>query len=203
MERKEAIVQAATKLFSEKGYRETSVAELCKMTDVAEGTIFYHFKTKEALFVIVLERIVQDIISKMKSVEENENSHTGMDQLEQLIAHYLSLTTDLGSRYLLLHRHFSYELARENRQCRRILQTLYTFLLDMFEKPVRRGVKDGSIRPLSSKKIAFILFALIDGILRIQTFHLYDSTTLFQEALSACRHMLQNSNSSATGTDND
>ena len=56
MTKKQAILEAATRLFSVKGFKDTSMAELSKMIGVAQGTIFYHFKNKEELFLAVLER---------------------------------------------------------------------------------------------------------------------------------------------------
>jgi AcrR family transcriptional regulator len=67
MTRKETILHVATKLFSEKGYRNTTIAELAEHTGVAEGTIFYHFKTKEGLFLAILENIRQTLIGEFKS----------------------------------------------------------------------------------------------------------------------------------------
>ncbi len=48
------ILQSATRLFSENGFKETSMADLAKVTGVAQGTIFYHFKNKEELFLSIL-----------------------------------------------------------------------------------------------------------------------------------------------------
>jgi len=50
MNKKEAILQAATVLFSKNGFKETSTADLAKMIGVAEGTVFYHFKNKKNCF---------------------------------------------------------------------------------------------------------------------------------------------------------
>lgn len=44
--KKAAILEAATILFANKGFADTSMQELSSMTGAAEGTIFYHFKTK-------------------------------------------------------------------------------------------------------------------------------------------------------------
>lgn len=44
-----AIVDACKKLFYEKGYRETSYADICREAHVNRGTIYYHFPTKEAI----------------------------------------------------------------------------------------------------------------------------------------------------------
>lgn len=43
-----AILEAATDLFAEKGYAGTSTSEIANKAEVAEGTIFKHFKSKKA-----------------------------------------------------------------------------------------------------------------------------------------------------------
>ncbi|MBW2661489.1 MAG: helix-turn-helix transcriptional regulator, partial [Deltaproteobacteria bacterium] len=53
LSKKESILQAATLLFSEKGFRHTSIEEIANMTGVAEGTVFYHFKSKDGLFLAI------------------------------------------------------------------------------------------------------------------------------------------------------
>ena len=64
MSKKNAILRTATGLFSEKGFKDTSMAELSKMTGVAQGTIFYHFKNKEGLFLSILENVKDVIIEQ-------------------------------------------------------------------------------------------------------------------------------------------
>ena len=45
------IIDAATCLFSEKGYEATTVAEITEMAGVAKGTFFNYFKAKEDLLI--------------------------------------------------------------------------------------------------------------------------------------------------------
>lgn len=47
MNRKEAVLKAAVKIFSEKGYSAATTSEIAKEAGVAEGTIFRYFKTKK------------------------------------------------------------------------------------------------------------------------------------------------------------
>ncbi len=49
MSKREQILQAALKLFTEHGFRGTSTAEVSKQAGVATGTLFHHFKSKEEL----------------------------------------------------------------------------------------------------------------------------------------------------------
>jgi len=43
------IIVAAEKLFADKGYRQTSIAEIARLADVAEGTVYEYFENKEDL----------------------------------------------------------------------------------------------------------------------------------------------------------
>jgi AcrR family transcriptional regulator len=48
-QRKAKLVQAATELFVQQGYRQTSVEEVARRAGVAKGTVYLHFKTKGEL----------------------------------------------------------------------------------------------------------------------------------------------------------
>jgi AcrR family transcriptional regulator len=89
MTRKEIILQAATALFSDKGFKDSSMAELCKMTGVAEGTIFYHFKSKEELFVAILENLRKSITEEFEKYTEQSGSKTVL----MMMATYLFLAS--------------------------------------------------------------------------------------------------------------
>lgn len=195
MSKKQAILQAATILFSQKGFKHTSMNELCKMTEVAEGTIFYHFKNKQELFFAVLQRIKSEIIQEFESYLEATRFQTGIEMMEAAISFYLHLAGTMGERFLLLHRHDAYELAAENAKCRRHLEQIYECLADIFERPIFRGQKDGSIGDVPPKKTALIIFAMVDGLVRFNTYSLYHANALYNELIVLCRRMLQNKKS--------
>jgi AcrR family transcriptional regulator len=46
---RERLLQAAWRLFSDQGYDETTVAEIAEAADVAKGTVFNYFPTKESI----------------------------------------------------------------------------------------------------------------------------------------------------------
>ena len=55
-ERRQAIIEAAWRLFQHNSYEVLTIAEVAKALDLAKGTVFLYFRTKEALFLAVLER---------------------------------------------------------------------------------------------------------------------------------------------------
>jgi AcrR family transcriptional regulator len=56
--RRREILAVAQKLFVTKGYDQTSVNDILKIVDIAKGTFYYYFASKEA----VLEAIILDIV---------------------------------------------------------------------------------------------------------------------------------------------
>jgi AcrR family transcriptional regulator len=191
MTKKETILRVATKLFSEKGYRNTAIAELAKLTGVAEGTIFYHFKTKEGLFLAILDNIRQTLISEFEGFFREKTFESGLEMLEGSIFFYLYLVGTKEELFLILHRYDAYELAQVNPVFRKNFSTIYNFILDTLERAILQGQKDGSIEDLPAGKTAFIVFAMVDGIARLKTFNLYDSSALFEQLIAGCRRMLQ------------
>jgi AcrR family transcriptional regulator len=191
MKKKQAILEAATRLFSLKGFRETSMAELSKLTGAAQGTIFYHFKSKEELFISILEAFKVSIIQEFERYVGEKHFKTGMDMIEGAVSFYLYLAGSMEDRFLLLHRHDAYELSKVNPVCRKHLESIYGCFTNIFEKAVLTGQKDGTIADLPVRKIALIIFTMVDGVVRFNTYDLYDAGTLYDELIHSCRKILQ------------
>jgi AcrR family transcriptional regulator len=194
MTKKEAILQTATFLFAQKGYKETSIAELSKLTEVAEGTIFYHFKSKEGLFIAVLDKTREVILSEYSQFIKEKSVKNGVELLENAIYFHLYLAGKFENQLLLLHRHFPYQLAIENQECRNHLEAIYECLVDIFERAVLEGMKDGSMDELPARKIALIIFSMMDGIVRLKTYNLYNVSSLMNDIILSCRRMLKSDN---------
>ncbi|MBC7998214.1 MAG: TetR/AcrR family transcriptional regulator [Leptolyngbya sp.] len=59
-ERKHQILDAASSLFKEKGYDQTSVDDIAKQADIARGTVFYNFESKEEIVFALRFRSVDE-----------------------------------------------------------------------------------------------------------------------------------------------
>jgi len=190
MTKKEMILEAATKFFASQGFADTSTAELAKATGVAEGTIFYHFKSKEVLLLEVLRRVRREVIERFESHERETDYPNGLEKIEGLLGFYLYLTGVMEDEFLLLHRHYPYLLAMENEICREQLAALYNCFIEFFEKGIIEGRADGSIAAVRERKVAMILFTMVDGLARFKTYNLYDAGALFTEMIASAKKML-------------
>ena len=53
------------------------------------------------------------------------------------------------------------------------------------------GHEDGSVREMPARKNALIIYSMVDGLVRLDTYGLYDAGPLFDELVRACRRMLE------------
>jgi TetR/AcrR family transcriptional regulator, fatty acid metabolism regulator protein len=191
MSKKQALLEAATFLFATKGFTDTSMAELSKMTATAGGTVFYHFKTKEELYLAVLENVKKTMIKDFDTYFREKSFPSGMAMMEGVIGFYLYQAEIHEYRFRLLQRHYPYELALVNDVCRRLLEEIYNCLVDVFERAIAIGKEDGSVVDAANRKTALVIFSMVDGVVRLNTYNLYHAATLFNELVAAVHRMLE------------
>lgn len=189
--KKAAILEAATILFANKGFADTSMQELSSMTGAAEGTIFYHFKNKEHLLLTILEATRVRILEEFEAHMENHELGTGIEMMEEVVAFYLLLAGRMEYQFLLLHRLFLYQFAESRPEFREHLETIYNCLVILFEQAIHKGLEDGSIGGVSPRKSALIIFTMVDGLVRFKNFNLYDAGALYNELIESIRRMLK------------
>jgi AcrR family transcriptional regulator len=67
------IIDAALRLFGTHGYEATSVRMIAQEAGVAQGLMYSHFASKDALLVAIFERSMQDVRESFRLAEERED----------------------------------------------------------------------------------------------------------------------------------
>jgi len=63
----ERLLSAAERLFGERSYRRTSVADICARAGMATGSFYAHFSSKGDIFAAVVRRINADLRAAMRT----------------------------------------------------------------------------------------------------------------------------------------
>lgn len=66
--RKDRIMDAALRIFAEKGFQNTTIAEISKKAGVSEATVYEYFGTKEDLLFAIPEKISNDTFEESLKV---------------------------------------------------------------------------------------------------------------------------------------
>lgn len=64
--RKQELLQIAYYLFLSKGYEETSIDEIIAEAQIAKGTFYYHFKSKEDLLEALINKMIMESTERAK-----------------------------------------------------------------------------------------------------------------------------------------
>ncbi len=140
------IIVAAEKLFSENGYRRTSIAEIARLSEVAEGTVYEYFESKEdLLFAIPKMRFKEHV----ESLEEVFQIKTPIRKLRRFIRYhfYLYMAKPEFLKTFLL------DIQLNPRFYETEALTFFQEYAGCVDKILEEGKKDGSINPSLDERV--------------------------------------------------
>ena len=91
-----AIVLAGLRLFTQYGYRKTSIDDIARAAQVAKRTVYLHFENKAAVFLAILEYIGDQVRQRCAAAERAGG--TQVDRLTQLLDAYFGMGFELFSK---------------------------------------------------------------------------------------------------------
>jgi len=151
------ILRVAASVFGSRGYHATSVAEVIKEAEIARGTFYLHFESRDALFHELIDGFVAELIDHVQPVTPDANDPVGdlRRNIERVIEHlhaHPALTT-------LLFR----EAVGMGHEVDQKLERLDAYMHKMVVGALRRGAEWRLIRDIPHKEI---YAAAIMGMLR-------------------------------------
>ena len=84
---RQKIMSAAVKCFDERGYSETSIADIMNEAGLGVGTFYNYFASKEELLLAMLERIEDELIDLAKA--EKHSPLTALEKINKRTAQLL------------------------------------------------------------------------------------------------------------------
>jgi len=156
-DKKALIFSVAKELFSEKGFKDTNIAEITREAGVAVGTFYLYYSSKEKLFFdIFMEENMKLKQYCLDSLDYNAAPQTIIEQMLQLNVEGITTNPILrqwyqSSVYQKLEQVFRKENALDS----------MTFLYDAFLVLVERWQAEGKMRRDIDSKMIMMLFAAI------------------------------------------
>jgi AcrR family transcriptional regulator len=91
-----AIVLAGLKLFTQYGYRKTSIDDIAQAAQVAKRTVYLHFENKAAVFLAILEYLGDQVRQRCAAAEHVGG--TPVHRLTGLLDAYFGMAFELFSK---------------------------------------------------------------------------------------------------------
>lgn len=187
--RKDAIVEAATRLFAAKGYNETSTAEVAREAGVAQGTLFYHFKTKEGIMLEAFRSMMETYLTGLDKAAREAAS--GLAGVEAILRYHFRFTERNSRRFLMVLRDFPFFFAHSDPDTRRQVRELILRSVSILKDTLEKGKDDGSIRiEVEPEATAHLLRGLMHGLVRQKLLGPLEILVGGEDAVAFCRQSL-------------
>ncbi|MEJ2886920.1 helix-turn-helix domain-containing protein [Actinomycetospora aeridis] len=143
---REALLEAARRVFAERGYGPASVEEIARTAGVSVGSVYVHFASKEALFTALVEAQTSADVTAMSAVVHDDPQETfaALDRLVSDVADsreeaLLDAETWL---YAVRHPEFADRLAEHEMRMARFANDRLSHDWDAMDPAVRSVVRD-------------------------------------------------------------
>src|SRR3977135_4351289 len=95
--KRESILRAATRVFARSGYFNSKVADIAREADVADGTVYLYFKSKEEILHSIFDQnMAEAIASGRKLIEKISDPGEKLRRIAMLHLERLGPDRDVG-----------------------------------------------------------------------------------------------------------
>ena len=158
------IIDAAVKIFSEKGFEGSRTSDIAKEADVAEGTIFRYYKTKKDLLLgLLLPLIIKFfrplILLSIEKIMVNRNSKP----IDEIMVDMLSDRLILVKKNLPLVKTMLVESAYHPELLEPIQKDIAPKIISVLDKFIADNIKEGKFKDLEPRLITRTFMSSLIG----------------------------------------
>ena len=152
-DKREAILNAATRVFAEKGFFNSKVADIAKAAGVADGTVYLYFKNKDDVLHSVFDRAMDEFIAEgRRELDLLTDPEEKLRRIAEL--HLERLGSDREMAIV-----FQVELRGSIKFMQEFSAAGFSEYLDIIRKTIEEGQKSGAFRrdlkPVVAAKIFY------------------------------------------------
>jgi AcrR family transcriptional regulator len=143
-DRREQILDVATGLFAQQGFRGTTTRLIAERAAVNEALIFRHFPSKEELYWAVIER---KIVTSAPRERMQQNLEAGGDDLD-ILSRVAFQVLERRSKDHTLSRLLLFSALEKHELSERFFRNYVADYFEVLARFVRKGVAAGRFRPV-------------------------------------------------------
>jgi AcrR family transcriptional regulator len=156
-ERKHDLIDAAERLFLTKGYEQTAISDIVREVNVAQGTFYYHFKSKSDVLEAVVNKSVLKMADKIQLIAKRDNLDPAakLSGFFDALVDFSSLNDELTN---LVHRESNLILHQK------LARTTLSMLVPLLSKIIREGISQGIFDVTHPVETAVLLLVAVGGL---------------------------------------
>lgn len=142
------IILAAIETFAKEGYHEAKISQIAELANVATGSVYLYFESKEDLLIKIFSDLWIKLISLVKSFYDRDDL-TSIEKLDGFIDTVFDVFTANPKLALLFVKEQPHFLQNTNNK----LNSLYNNFLEIGESILDEGVKSNTFNKNLNKSI--------------------------------------------------
>ena len=139
-QRREEIIQAAGKIFTEKGYHLATIRDICKASGFGPGTLYNYIKKKEDILYLIYNQLTMMLTQCLVETIENTKKDP-YEQLKEALSKTIDIIWDYQDLILLMYQ----ETASLDRESMHNILKRESDYVALWERILERGEKQGMI----------------------------------------------------------
>lgn len=153
-ETRAAILHAAEHIFAEQGLAGARTDAIAAAARVNKALIYYYFKSKDALYLAVVEEHMKDFYEQASAIL------SGDECVRDKLLHYVGMHFDFIAARKDYPRLFQRFMMSEERPFMRVRQKYFAPVARKFQAVIEEGIRKGELRASDSTHTAISLVAL-------------------------------------------
>ncbi|NII84402.1 MULTISPECIES: TetR/AcrR family transcriptional regulator [unclassified Pedobacter] len=159
VDKKQAILAAAEKLFCETGYEGTSTRQIAKESGANMAMINYYFGSKEGVFVEIMNERIAGFASQLKII--NEDKISALEKLHKVIEGYVNRIMSNTAFHKMMHRELS--LTQRPEMYDKIKDAM-SQNMQLIDRIITGGIEDGSFNKVDVRMVIATIMGTITNI---------------------------------------
>jgi len=157
IDKRAAILRAATKVFAERGYFSSKVADIAAEAGIADGTVYLYFKSKDEILHSIFDRAMADFIAEgRRELAAIDTPAAKLTRVAELHLEKLGADRDMAIV-------FQVELRGSTKFMQEFSAAGFGEYLDIIRQTIEEGQRSGDFRKdIKSVVAAKILYGALD-----------------------------------------
>ena len=153
--RREELIQAASKVFAEKGYHQATIRDISKASNLGPGTIYNYVKKKEDILYLIYNKLTTTLTQSL--VEIIKKNDDPLDQLKEALKKQIEIVWDNQDLILLMYQ----ETAALDKESMHNILKRESGYVGLIEEILERGREKGLIKSIDTGIAANIIDYLL------------------------------------------
>ena len=169
---KEKVIDSAQKLFHLNGFQNTSIDDILKSTGVTKSNLYYHFKSKEELELLIIEKRIREYENKFFSDTLENNSISPEKRLKKYYKRVIAYHENLNCKNGCPFGNLALEMSDTNEKFRSQLSEFFNHWQKTIEKCIKEGIELKEFRSdISPKIISQLILSHLEGAILMTKTH--------------------------------